>query len=208
MKLAVLGATGGTGIEIVRQAVDHGHSVTAFVRNPASLNRFRDRINIAKGDLLNSAQIEGALAGQDAVLSAFGHRIPVAKADSNLMRDFASALVHAMSRARVRRIVVVSVAFLFKHSILPPAYFLGRLLFPRVVADAAAMEQVFETSGLEWTLVRPPRLTDKAHAGKYRVREGHLPPFGFTISRADVADFVLRTVQDRSTIGKIIGVCN
>lgn len=208
MKLAVLGATGGTGLEIVRQAIGHGHSVTAFVRTPASLDGLRDRITVIQGNLLSSAELERALAGHEAVLSGFGPRVPLSKGDSSLMRDFAVALTAAMPRAGLRRVVVVSVAFLFKQSILPPAYILGRLFFPRTVRDAGAMEHVFEHSGLEWTIVRPPRLTDKPRTGNYRVQEGRLPRFGFTISRADVADFVVNAVEDRQTVGKIIGICD
>jgi putative NADH-flavin reductase len=91
---------------------------------------------------------------------------------------------------------------------VPPAYLLGRLLFPGVVADSSAMERIFRESELDWTIVRPPRLTNKPYTGKYRVREGHLPRFGLTISRADVADFLVKTVEDRSSIHKIVGVCN
>jgi len=72
----------------------------------------------------------------------------------------------------------------------------------------AAMERVFESSGLDWTMVRSPELTDKPYTGRYRVREGHLPRFGFNISRADVADFMINLVENRSTIRKIIGVSN
>jgi len=113
-----------------------------------------------------------------------------------------------MLHAGVRRVVVESVAFLFKDSVLPPAYLLGRLLFPRTVADASAMERVFAESELDWTMVRPPELTDKPYTGTYRVRYGHLPRFGFKISRADVADFLIKAAEDRSTIRKIAGVCN
>jgi uncharacterized protein YbjT (DUF2867 family) len=70
------------------------------------------------------------------------------------------------------------------------------------------MERVLRESGLDWTLVRPPELTNKPYTGKYRVREGHLPRFGFRISRANVADFFVRTVEDPITIGKIFGVSN
>jgi putative NADH-flavin reductase len=113
-----------------------------------------------------------------------------------------------MLDAGVRRVVAESVAFLFKDSIVPPTYLLGRLFFPAVVADSAAMERVFQDSKLDWTIVRPPQLTDKSYTGKYRVREGHLPWFGFNISRADMADFMVKAVSDRSTIHKIAGICN
>jgi putative NADH-flavin reductase len=206
MKFVVLGATGGTGLEIVRQAIAHHHEVTAFVRSPERLKPFASQIVIKQGDLLNGDALAEAIKGNDAVLSGFGPRVPIAKADANLLRDFATALTVAMQRSGVRRIMVVSTAFLFKDSILPPAYLVGRLFFPGVVIDAAAMERIFMGSGLDWTIVRPPQLTDKAHSGKYRVREGHLPPFGFKISREDVADCILKTVPEPTSIKKILGV--
>jgi putative NADH-flavin reductase len=70
------------------------------------------------------------------------------------------------------------------------------------------MENVFERSELDWTMVRPPELTNKPYTGRYRVREGHLPLFGFRISRADVADFMIRAVENQFAIRKIVGLCN
>jgi len=208
LKLVVLGATGGTGLEIVRKAIEGGHSVTALVRSPERLKPFQDRITVTQGDLLNSVELERVIQGHDAVVSGFGPRIPVSKADAHLLQQFAVALTSAMLRTKVRRVVVESVAFLFKDSIIPPAYLLGRMLFPGIVADSAAMEGVLEKSGLDWTIVRPPELTDKPYTGNYRVREGHLPRFGFTISRADVADFMIKAVEDPSSIRKIVGISN
>jgi putative NADH-flavin reductase len=208
MKFVVLGATGGTGLEIVRQAIDHGHSVTAFVRSPEPLKPFGNRITIKQGDLLNSSELAKAIAGHDAILSGFGPRVPIAKSDASLLRNFASALTTAMHQANVRRAVIVSTAFLFKDSILPPTYLFGRLFFPGVVIDASAMEQIMMQSGLDWTIVRPPQLTDKPVTAKYRVRTGHLPRFGFNISRANVAHFFLKTAEDPASIRKIVGVSN
>ena len=119
MKLLVLGATGGSGLEIVRQAL---------VRHQST------------------SELEPAIQGNDAVLSAFGPRVPVMKADANLLRDFASALTSAMRRVSVRRLVIVSTAFLFRDSIVPPTYLVGWLFFPGVI-------------------VRPPQLTDKPFSG-------------------------------------------
>ncbi len=101
MKLVILGATGGTGLEIVRQATERGHSVTALVRSPERLKLFWDRITIKRGDLLDSPQLEGAIKGQDAVLSAFGPRVPISKTDANLLERFAVALTDAMAHAGV-----------------------------------------------------------------------------------------------------------
>ena len=122
MKLLVLGATGGTGFEIVRQAIERGHSVTAFVRSPERLKSFGDRITVRRGNLLNAAELESAGKGHDAVLSGFGPRLPVSKADANLLRQFGGALTSAMPQAGVRPLLVESVAFLFKDWNRPPAY--------------------------------------------------------------------------------------
>jgi putative NADH-flavin reductase len=208
MKLVVLGATGGTGLEIVRRGLEHGHCITALVRSPERLKAFQDQISIKQGDLLNSSELEKVILSQDAVVSGFGPRVPVSKADANLLQHFAVALTRAMQRTGVRRLVVGSVAFLFRDSIMPPTYLFGRLFFPAVVADSSAMERALEESTLDWTIVRPPQLTDKPFTGKYRLRESHLPYFGFKISRADVADFMIKTVEDRSSIHKIVGISN
>jgi putative NADH-flavin reductase len=208
MKLLVLGATGGTGLAMVREAIERGHSVTAFVRSPERLKPFGDHITIRQGNLLNAAELEPVIKGHEAVLSGFGPRLPVSKADANLLRQFGGALTAAMPKAGVKRVVVESVAFLFKDSIIPPAYLLGRLLFPGIVADASGMEELFQNSGLEWTIARPPELTDKPYTGKYRVREGHLPRFGFKISRSDVADFMIKAAENRSSLSKIVGISN
>jgi putative NADH-flavin reductase len=135
--------------------------VTAFVRSPERLKPFGDRIAVKQGNLLNGAELEPVVKGHDALLSGFGPRLPVAKADANLLQQFGEALTAAMPQTGVRRVVIESVAFLFKDSIIPPAYLLGRLLFPSVVADAFAMEKLFRESGLDWTIVRPPELTDE-----------------------------------------------
>lgn len=208
MKFVVLGATGGTGLEIVKQAIERGHNVTAFVRSPERLNGLAHRVAVTQGDLLNSAELARGIAGHEAVLSGFGPRVPISKADRDLLRRFAVALTTAMMHARVSRAVVESVAFLFKDSIVPPAYLAGRLFFGDLVADAAGMEDILGNSSLDWTIVRPPKLTDKPRTGRYRVREGHLPRFGFSISRADVADFIIRAAENHASIRKIVGVSN
>lgn len=208
IKLLVLGATGGTGLELVSQAIERGHSVTAFVRAPDALKRFGDRIVVIRGNLLDSSELQRALQGHDAVLSGFGPRLPISKADSTLLQRFAVALTGGMREAGIRRVVVESTAFLFKDSIIPPTHLLGRLFFPGIVRDAFQMEDVFRKSELDWTMVRPPRLTDKPRTGKYRVQEDHLPRFGFTISRADVADFMIKAGENGASVGKVVGVSN
>ena len=149
MKLLVLGATGGTGLEILRQALERGHAVTALVRSPERLKTFGERITVIQGDPLSGAELTRAIQGQDAVLSSFGPRVPLAKADRDLLVRFARALTMAMEWAGVRRLVAVSVAFLFKDSIIPPAYLLGRLFFENCCPKMQRWKRSF--GGADWT---------------------------------------------------------
>lgn len=208
MNLVVLGATGGIGLEIVRQAVERNHKVTAFVRAPERLKSIEASFGVIQGDPLNGDELTRAIEDQDAILSGFGPRVPIAKTDATLLHRFGVALSEAMRKVGIRRAVIVSTAFLFTDSIIPPANLVGRLFFPNMVTDASEMESFFQKSGLDWTLVRPPRLTNGPRRGRYRVREGHLPGFGFTISRADVAAFMIRTAENHAFIRKIVGVSN
>lgn len=208
MKLVVLGATGGVGREIIRQAIERRHAITAFARNLQRLAKFGDRILAIQGDPLNSAELQPIIAGQDAILAAFGPPIPVPPSDTHLMLRFASALIDAMLRVGTRRLILVSTAFLFRDAIIPPAYLVGRLFFSGIVTDAAAMEAIVRKSTSEWTIARPPRLTDKRRTGAYRAHKGRLPPLGFSISRADVADFMIGTVEQGSYIRKVVGISN
>ena len=113
-----------------------------------------------------------------------------------------------MQQDGVKRAVLISTAFLFKDSIIPPTNLVCRLFFRDLVKDAAEMESIFQNGDLDWTFVRPPRLTNRPQRGRYRVREGHLPGFGFMISRADVAAFMIKTAENQSFIRKIVGVSN
>lgn len=208
MKLLILGATGGIGVELVGQAIERGHSVTAIVRSDATLQRFATRMRIVSGNLLNGDELAAVMNGHDAVLSGFGPRLPIAKSDAQLLTDFSRALIRAMHQSGVRRAVVVSTAFLFKDSILPPAYLFGRILFPGVVRDATGMEATLRASNLNIAIVRPPQLTDKPRTGRYRVRQDHLPFCGFSIPRADVAEFMIRIGEDGTFPGAVVGVCS
>jgi putative NADH-flavin reductase len=203
MKLVVLGATGGTGIELVKRAIERGHSVTAFVRSGQRLAQFAPNVDIVEGSLSRTADLIRVISGQDAVLSAFGPRDPRGK--ERLVGPFARSLTAAMAESGVSRLIILSVAFLFRDSVLPPTYPFGQLFFKNHVADCAEMEAVVQDSRLNWTIVRPPQLTNKAHSGKWRVRVGHLPFMGFTASRADVADFMVQAMEQQSYSRQIVG---
>ena len=206
MKLVILGATGGIGLELVRQALERGHSVTALVRRPDRMQPFEGRISILAGDLLSADTLRAAAAGSETVLSSFGPRVPIAKTDHDLLQRFAATLTQALKAASVRRVIVVSTAFLFRDALLPPAHLFGRLFFSSIVRDSAEMEAILMRSDLDWAIVRPPRLTDQPRAKNYRVRQGHLPAFGFSIPRADVAHFILEEAERNLHLRKVVGL--
>jgi putative NADH-flavin reductase len=208
MKILVLGATGGTGMEIIRRAIERKHVVTALARAPEKLGVLRAQITTKQGNPLSTEDLEEAKRGKDAVLSAFGPRVPIAKHEEHLLEQFSTALVSALQRAHVKRVLIESSAFLFRNALFPPAHLLGKMLFPTVVRDATAMETNIQNTQLDWTILRPPRLTDGALSRRYRVCMGKLPVLGFSISRADVADYFLRAVEDDSTIRKVVGLSN
>lgn len=206
MKVLVLGATGGTGLQMVKRALYSGHEVTALIRNASALQEYKGQITITTGDPLDQPQLRTALQEQDAVLSGLGPRVPVAKSDAHLLRTFATSLTAAMEQSAVRRLVIISSAFLFKDALVPPAYLLGKLMFPSVVKDTTDLEQIVQGSNTDWTIVRPPQLTDQSFTGKYRERIGHLPFAGFKISRADVADYFIKALNLETVVHKVVGI--
>lgn len=223
MQLFIVGANGGIGAQLVEQALARGHRVTAFVRVPEKVGRTHERLTVVGGDPLDAEQLCQALPGHDVVLSAIGpsprprpsftaSRKNMSagnghgeRAAQSVHRDLAHSLVPAMESAAVRRLVAVSSAFLFPDSLIPAVF--GRLLFRDTVNDVADMERMIVTSRLKWTIVRPPELTDGSRTEKYRVKDGQLPGFGFRVSRADVAHFMLEEVQASSHLCKVVGVC-
>ena len=194
MKLTVFGATGGTGSEAVGQALDAGHEVLAVVRNPARLRISHPNLTIMTADVLQPAEIADAVAGRDAVISALGHsRRPAERkpaAHSTLCADSARSVTEAMRATGSRRLVIVSASGpytdgdgLVLRSVIKPI--VGRFL-KGAWADLVAMEEVVRASGLDWTVLRPPQLTDKPVTGRYRTRLD-ANARGLRVSRADVA---------------------
>lgn len=202
MKLLLLGATGGTGLQVIQLALARHHQVTAFVRNPDALSSMAGAIEVVTGDLLAPSQLARVLIGQDAVICTF----TPASGARNSWAEFASALTQAMTAAHVRRLIVTSVGFLFRRALCPPAFLIGSLFFRDILSGAAAMERVIVGSALDWTLVRPPRLTDGSRAPRYRVRYGSLPWWGLTLSRSDLAEYLLAAAGDAATIHQTVGI--
>jgi putative NADH-flavin reductase len=219
MKLTIFAASGGIGRQVLEQAVAAGHDVTAVVRNPNKLSR---EVHVVTADLAapDRSVLESAVTGADAVLSGLGQRL---KSDAGIAAEGTRSIVNAMKATGVRRIIVVSAAPLgtvpSPGRPTPPRYdpgdgfFMRNLFSPLIKAalkklyvDLALMEDVVRDSGLEWTIVRPPRLTDKPRTGSYRTAYGQNLRGGFFISRADVADLMLRVLRQPETIKQVIGI--
>jgi len=201
MRLLILGATGGIGRALVEQASVRGHQVTAFVRSPQKLGAPREGVTVRRGDPLSVTELRAVLPGHDAVLTAIG---PPGPGRTTIFRDSARSIVEAMSADGARRLLAVSVAALFENAGLTVALF-RRTLLRNIVADAAEMERIVMSSDLDWTIVRPPRLTNGPLTKQYRVADGRLPR-GISISRADVADFLLDEIEEKQHLRQIVGM--
>jgi putative NADH-flavin reductase len=199
MKLFVIGATGRTGREVVEQALARGHEVTAFVRSPENINLKNERLTVLKGNAMDENQLFNAMLHHDAVLSTLGPR-EVFK-PSSMLHDSAVATSRAMSRAGVKRLVVLSAAAHFPGIPNRIASFIMR----HHMRDSLAMEEVVQANGLEWTIARPPRLTQEDYSN-YRNREGAAPKMGFTLSRKAVAAFMLDAIEQGKHLHKVMGI--
>jgi putative NADH-flavin reductase len=201
MRLLVLGATGGIGKYLLEYATARGHEVTAFARSPQKIALKSGRMRAVSGDLLNPDQLAQVLPGHDAVLSAFG---PSTLRRVSTRGQFGEVLSEALERSGVRRALVVSSALLFREQNA-----LGNLLratlFRNLIPDMTAMEAALERNGFEWTIVRPPRLTNGPLTQNYSVADGRLPK-GMIISRACVADFMVKEAERPAHVRQIVGL--
>ncbi|MCU0492147.1 MAG: SDR family oxidoreductase [Chloroflexaceae bacterium] len=203
MKLTIFGATGRTGKPLVQQALAAGHEVTAFVRDPAKLGLAHERLHVVQGDVRDSAAVERAIVGADVVLSALGQT----KTSTKDMQTTATRnIVAAMKHHGIRRLVSLTGAGVAAPEDQPRLMnhvisFALRMLDGDVLKDAENHAEVIRSSDLDWVIVRGPRLTEGPHTGKYRVGWVGVNT-GVSISRADVADFMLKQVQDNTYLRK------
>lgn len=219
MKLTIVGATGGIGRQILDQALAAGHDVTAVVRDPSKLSA---DVRTVTADLAAAERgaLESAVDGSDAVLSGLGAR---SSSEVGIASRGTLAIVEATLATGTRRIVVVSAAPVattpspgrptppkhdpgdgfFTRTLLSP---LIKAAFRTTYADLALMEDCLRDSALDWTAIRPPRLTNKPLTGTYRTAHGRNVRRGLSIGRADVAHLMLSVLEQPESITYTVGV--
>ena len=203
MKLVVFGSSGGTGQEIMGQALDQGHEVTAFIRDPKKLAIRYGKLRIIEGDALkDQSAVANAIAEQDAIICSLG--VANSLKSAGLIAGSIAAIVPAAEKHDVRRLILISafgVGESFRNAPLVPRL-IYRLLLGDVYRDKKAGEDIVKASGLDWTIIHPVMLTSGPGTGTYRSGE-RLSLTGIPkVSRADVAHFVLAQLMDKSFFRK------
>jgi putative NADH-flavin reductase len=216
MRLVIFGATGGTGRRLVERAIAEGHEISAFVRNPSKMTARHERLKIVVGDVFDSGRVREAVAGNEAVISVLGSRQP-----SNPLRPRspgdpngpasvgAGNIIAAMKEHGLRRFVCQTawgVGESQQDPGLAGAFFMKVLVPPLLrdeYADKEAQERIVHESDLEWVIVRPMILTNGPWTNDYRIGVDLKPGRHPYISRADVADFLIRQLADDTFVRKM-----
>jgi putative NADH-flavin reductase len=209
MNLLIVGATGGTGRQLIAQALERGHRVTAL------LHRSRSRIEhpnlvTTRGDILDPASLDRAVQGQEAVLSALGHKRWLYP--TRILSAGTGNLIAAMDRHGVRRLVcetALGIGDAWWRMGLTYTLFVRPFILPFYFWDKTRQEAIVRASAVEWTLVRPGALTNGPRRSRYRhgPRVGHWL-WTVRISRADVAAFMLDQLEDTRYLRTAVGVAD
>jgi putative NADH-flavin reductase len=209
MLLTVFGATGGTGTRLIEQALAGGNRVTAVVRDPARLSvPAQPRLQVVTANIMDPASILPAVAGADAVVTAVG---PHGTGPTTVIADSVRSIAAAMGAAGVRRLLALSgsiaaddgESFYLRYVLKPMA---RRTFLRHVCADMRSAEAVIEGTGLDWTIVRPPALTDGPATGKYRTAVEVNVRHSFRVSRADLAACMLTLISDAATVRRHVAI--
>ena len=209
MHLLIVGATGGTGRELVAQAVERGHEVTAFVRKPSRLKVAHERLRVVQGDVLDADSLRKAAAGQQAVLCALGHKRWLYP--TRILSQGTANILSAMQHAGVRRLVCeTSLGIGDSRGRMGLYYtlFVIPFILPFYYWDKARQEAIVRASDLDWVIVRPGALSNGPRRGGCR-HGNRIGNYLWTvgISRADTAAFMLDQVTSDDYLRAAPGVC-
>jgi putative NADH-flavin reductase len=207
-RLLIVGATGGTGRALVAQALERGHVVTALARDPSALRLDDPRVTVVQGDVLDYASVEAAVRGQDAVVSALGHKRFLGP--TRILSEGTRNVLRAMEAQGVQRFVCETALGIGDSAWrmgLYYTFFVIPIILPFYFWDKTRQERVIAASNVTWVIVRPGTLTNGAKHGRYR----HGRDVGsflrtVRISRADVADFMLNQLVDDAYLRDSPGV--
>jgi putative NADH-flavin reductase len=208
MKLLIIGGTGGTGKELVKQALEQEHLLTVLVRNPGKVKIHHPNLRVIRGDVLDPDVVQTVVAGQDAVLSALGHKRFFVK--TTILSRGTRNIIEAMQKNNVARFICIT-SLGINESRFKLGLYYTLFVIPFIVffyfLDKSRQEKIIMSSGLNWTIVRPGQLTNGKKRGVYKhgLHTGHYI-ITKTISRADVADFMLSQLNDTTYLHKAVGV--
>jgi len=204
MNILVVGANGGIGRQAVEQALAAGHKTTAMVRNPASLTITHPLLQIVQGDVMQPSTFERYMDRQDAVISALGVKGgPFNDKPTTLYSEGNAHLIEVMKKKGVERAFFISASAIETSPVLPfyarwATKVLQKLL-RHMYADQLEMERLVKAAGIEYTIIRPPRLLDRPATGHYRVAINSFLKNSLSISRADVAHFMIHHLENPAT---------
>ena len=207
MNVIVFGANGGIGRHVVAQALAAGHTVTAVARRPETVTLQHAHLTARRGDVLTPASLPALLAGHTAVVSAIGTE---SRAPTTLYSDGVANLLGAMAATGVRRLLCISA------SGVQPGPWVQRVvakpllwaMFREMYSDLVRMEACVRASAADWTIIRPPRLTDRPRTGRYTASHNAHLPAAWLLSRADLADYIVTHLADPATYRAWVEVAN
>jgi putative NADH-flavin reductase len=204
MNVLIFGATGGTGRELVKQAATLGHEVTAFVRDPTKLENTSENCRVYTGNVADRLSVEQAAVSQDAAISALGSRM--LRTRSQELALGIHNILAALEKSHVRRFIYLSADTVSeaRKGLNPLRRLVISTLLSNTAADHELDEAMIRQSRLEWIIVRPPLLTNSTHVGLYRCGEQIESRTLFPrISRADLADFMLKQLADNTFVRRM-----
>ncbi|MFW5716444.1 MAG: NAD(P)-dependent oxidoreductase [Spirochaetota bacterium] len=202
MQLLLFGATGGTGRRVLAQALDRGHTVTAVVRSPEDLGSKPEGLTVVAGDMADPEVVERAIDGAEAVIMAAG---PVKSSPADLMEVTARNITQAMKENGTKRLVWLTGAGVmderdaksFSRRLIRG---LMKIVAGKVLAGSERGYEIVKSSGLDYTVVRPPMLANDP--GGKNLIAGYTPPKPIPVGRDDLATFLLNAAESNEYVGE------
>lgn len=206
--IAVLGANGGIGQQVVKIALNKGYNVTAILRTPSKLTIVHPNLKIVRGDVFKPENLEEHLINKEAVISAIGKNSLI---ETTLYSQGNKNLLKILEKTNTNRIFFISAAGIeinpsFNFLIKLMERFVLQKLLKNMFADLLKMESIVKESKQNWTIIRPPQLINKPFTGHYRFSVNSFLRKGLRISRADLADFIISNINNESIYKKTVEV--